>query len=111
MLTNIYKTFHQYIGWSGDSIIRLGGMPRLKVSIELPVTSRHRPDMTERLLKMALTPNKVRHSVFFFFFFFLQVEICPMYQNEYSTRACASPFLVKGSIFLRNRHFFNPRKF
>ena len=30
----------------------------LKVSIELPVTSRHRRDMTERLLKATLSPNQ-----------------------------------------------------
>ena len=30
----------------------------LKVSIELPVTSRHRRDKTERLLKVTLSPNQ-----------------------------------------------------
>ena len=30
----------------------------LKVSIELPATSRHRRDMTERLLKATLSPNQ-----------------------------------------------------
>ena len=31
---------------------------KIKMSIELPVTSRHRRDMTERLLKATLSPNQ-----------------------------------------------------
>ena len=34
----------------------------LKVSIELPATSRHRHDMTERLLKATLSPNQTNWS-------------------------------------------------
>ena len=34
----------------------------LKVSIELPVTSRHRRDMTERLLKATLSPNQTNNQ-------------------------------------------------
>ena len=30
----------------------------IKVSIELPVATRHRPDMTEKLLKVTLNQNK-----------------------------------------------------
>ena len=30
----------------------------VQVSIELPVTTRHRRDMTEKLLKATLNPNK-----------------------------------------------------
>ena len=40
----------------------------LKVSIELPVTSRHRRDMTERLLKATLSLNQTNKQFFFFFF-------------------------------------------
>ena len=32
-----------------------------KVSIELPATSRHRRDMTERLLKATLSPNQTNN--------------------------------------------------
>ena len=48
-----------------------------KVSIELPVTSRHRRNMTERLLKATLGLNKIKKINNLRTFFF-QVEICPM---------------------------------
>ena len=41
----------------------------LKVSIELPVTSRHRRNMTERLLKATLSPNQTK------------LEMCPQYMD------------------------------
>ena len=34
----------------------------IKVSIELPVATRHRRDMTEKLLKATLNPNSHTHS-------------------------------------------------
>ena len=34
----------------------------MKVSIELPVATRHRRDMTEKLLKATLNPNIHIHS-------------------------------------------------
>ena len=34
----------------------------MKVSIELPVTTRHRHDMTEKLLKVTLNPNNNKNS-------------------------------------------------
>ena len=49
------------------------GRQHSKVSIELPVTSRHRRDITERLLKVTLRLKKKINKTFFF-----QVEICPM---------------------------------
>ena len=33
----------------------------MKVSIELPVATRHRRDMTDKLLKAMLNPNKQQH--------------------------------------------------
>ena len=35
----------------------------MKVSIELPVATRHRRDMTEKLLKVTLNPNKQQFSL------------------------------------------------
>ena len=43
-----------------DVIVQWGST--LKVSIELPATSRHRRDMTERLLKGTLSPNQTNNS-------------------------------------------------
>ena len=51
----------------------------LKVSIELPVTSRLRRDMTVRLLKATLSLNKIKKNNLGIFSF--QVEICLMDLN------------------------------
>ena len=47
----------------------------LKVSIELPVTARHRRDIIEGLFKATLSLNKMKKKNKIFFF---HVEICPM---------------------------------
>ena len=41
-------------------ILQLGST--IKVSIELPVATRHRRDMTEKLLKATLNPNSHTHT-------------------------------------------------
>ena len=46
----------------------------LKVNIELPDTSRHRRDMTERLLKATLTPNQTNKSTVSIDFVSAEVE-------------------------------------
>ena len=42
-----------------DMILQVGST--IKVSIELPVATRHRRDMTEKLLKATLSPNTHTH--------------------------------------------------
>ena len=42
-----------------DMILKRGST--IKVSIELPVATRHRRDMTEKLLKATLNPNTHTH--------------------------------------------------
>ena len=44
-----------------DMILQWGST--IKVSIELPVTTRHRRDMTEKLLKATLNPNTHTHTL------------------------------------------------
>ena len=41
----------------------LQGGSTIKVSIERPVATRHRRDMTEKLLKVTLNPNKQQHII------------------------------------------------
>ena len=43
-----------------DMILQWGST--IKLSIELPVATRHRRDMTEKLLKATLNPNSHTHS-------------------------------------------------
>ena len=43
-----------------DMILQWGST--LKVSIELPAATRHRRDMTEKMLKATLNPNKHTHT-------------------------------------------------
>ena len=43
-----------------DMILQWGST--IKVSIELPVATRHRRDMTEKLLKATLNPNTHTHT-------------------------------------------------
>ena len=43
-----------------DMILQWGST--IKVSIELPVATRHRSDMTEKLLKATLNPNTHTHT-------------------------------------------------
>ena len=45
-----------------DMILQCGST--IKVSTELPVTTRHRCDMTEKLLKVTLNPNSHTHAIF-----------------------------------------------
>ena len=49
--------------WSVWSMI-LKWRNTIKMSIELPVTTRHRRDMKEKLLKAMLNQNKQQHKVF-----------------------------------------------
>ena len=45
-----------------DMILQSGST--IKVSIELPIATRHRRDMTEKLLKATLNPNSHTHTHF-----------------------------------------------
>ena len=58
----------------------------IKVSIELPVATRHRRDMTEILLKATLNPNSHTQLIlpqnFFIYFYQSQIFISALFVNK-----------------------------